>query len=514
MSEEGETSGEDRPEHPADRRRGDLEGLARFVEGVEREEPGAFEIREATDPREFAGLLEDGAPEADRSANEGAEHPGAVGATDADADPMTPADEAPPSILGESGTAREPVPSADNPASADTDETTGGESTGEQSTREPSTGEATDEPVETTAAVAAKPALRVARSRGGSLAPPDDLELIDQVGEVIRKLRSEVGRIVVGQQEVVDELLLALVSGGHAVLEGAPGLAKTLLVNTLASTLSLGSGRIQFTPDLMPTDVTGTTVVQEDPETGERSFVFRKGPVFTNMLLADEINRTPPKTQASLLEGMSEGRVTVAGQRYTLPQPFLVVATQNPIEQEGTYPLPEAQLDRFLLKILVDYPEFDEERIMLERTTGTHRSTVAPVLGGKTILRLQNLVRSLPASDHVQTYATRLVRATRPSEPGPEWVGTLVAWGAGPRAAQSLILAAKARTILEGRFAVTDADIAAVAHSVLRHRVLPSFLAEAEGETPDTLIDRLLVSVPPTRESADYDPVTRRLLRL
>jgi MoxR-like ATPase len=338
--------------------------------------------------------------------------------------------------------------------------------------------------------------------------------LADRLGELAVRLEEEVGRIIVGQDQVVEEMLLALLAGGNAILEGVPGLAKTLLVNTLASALSLQSGRIQFTPDLMPSDVTGTLVMQEAPG-GGRGFAFRRGPIFVNMLLADEINRTPPKTQSALLEGMSEGQVTAGGRRHALPRPFFVLATQNPIEQEGTYPLPEAQLDRFLFKIVIDYPSFEEEWQVIERTTGTHRAALSPAVSREEILALQRLVRSLPASQHIQEYATRLARRSRPSDPrAPAWVRQLVAWGAGPRAAQSLILAAKARTLLDGRFAVTRADVRAVALPVLRHRILPSFQAEGEGLTAGDLVERLLRDTPSFPENPEHDDVTRRILRL
>ena len=340
------------------------------------------------------------------------------------------------------------------------------------------------------------------------------MQQVERMEQTVDELRREIGRVVVGQDLVVDDLLITLLAGGHAILEGVPGLAKTLLINTLASALSLDSGRIQFTPDLMPTDVTGSTVVQEDRSSGARHFVFRRGPIFTNLLLADEINRTPPKTQAALLEGMSEGHVTVAGRRHELARPFLVLATQNPIEQEGTYTLPEAQLDRFLFKILIDYPELDEERDILLRTTGTQTARVRPVVSRDVILQMQYLVRALPTTEHIHRYASRLVRSTRVGEDDvPAWVAEFLAWGAGPRAVQSLILAAKARTLLDGRFCVTRSDIGAVAHPVLRHRILPSFLAEAEGWTTDRIIDRLLAETGAFAERPEYDKVTRRILR-
>ena len=329
-----------------------------------------------------------------------------------------------------------------------------------------------------------------------------------------RELRGEIGRVIVGQQAVVEQLIVALLAGGHVLLEGVPGLAKTLLVDTLGRTLSLGSGRIQFTPDLMPSDVTGTQVIVSDAATQTRSFKFQKGPVFSNLLLADEINRTPPKTQAALLEAMAEQRVTVAGQAHSLPSPFFVMATQNPIEQEGTYSLPEAQLDRFLFKITVDYPSGDEEFRIMKRTTGTVESEPAPVLEREEILGLQRVVRSLPCSTHVLEFATRLVRSSRPEEEAaPDWVRRCIAWGAGPRASQSLVIAGKARALLLGRFAVTREDIRAVALPVLRHRLLPTFPAEAEGLSVDDLVSRLLVDTPSFPDKADYDEPTRRILR-
>jgi MoxR-like ATPase len=347
-------------------------------------------------------------------------------------------------------------------------------------------------------------------------APDQDalLQLTESLGLKAEILRREVGRVIVGQHRVVDELLTALLAEGHCLLEGVPGLAKTLLASTLGSVLSLTSGRIQFTPDLMPTDVTGTQVMGEDPATRERRLEFRRGPVFVNLLLADEINRTPPKTQAALLEAMQEGQVTVGGTRHALEKPFFVIATQNPIEQEGTYRLPEAQLDRFLFKVIVDYPSHDEEARIIERTTGALNSSAAAVLGREEILALQRLVRSLHVSPHVMEYAARLARSSRPAEPdAPGWARELIAWGAGPRAAQALLLGAKARTLLEGRFAVTRADVRAVAFPVLRHRILPSFLAEAQGLSADDLVSRLLVEVPAFAGRRELDPVTRRMLR-
>ena len=343
---------------------------------------------------------------------------------------------------------------------------------------------------------------------GGALALADDFEAR------VAALKQEVGKVIVGQERVIDQILITLLAGGHCVLEGVPGLAKTLLIHTLASTLSLKYGRIQFTPDLMPADVTGTQVIDHEPGTGARHFHFRKGPVFANFLLADEINRTPPKTQAALLEAMAEGQVTVAGQRHELPKPFFVLATQNPIEQEGTYNLPEAQLDRFLFKVFVDYPELDEEELIIRRTTVAREVQLQPVLGRDEILGLQKVVRALHVSTHVMDYAARLVRASRPEEAGgAAWVRQDIAWGAGPRAVQSLLLAAKARTLLGGRFAVTRGDIRDVALPVLRHRIIPSFHAEGEGLTADDIVCRLLLETSPFPEHGSYDGATTRILR-
>ena len=311
------------------------------------------------------------------------------------------------------------------------------------------------------------------------------------------RLREQIGRVIIGQKETVDQILIALFSGGHCLLVGVPGLAKTLLVSTAASILELSFRRIQFTPDLMPSDITGTDVLQDDPETGRRTFQFMQGPLFTNVLLADEINRTPPKTQAALLEAMQERHVTVGSNTYRLPLPFFVLATQNPIEQEGTYPLPEAQLDRFMFNVVVEYPSAAEELRILKQTTGTDRPELTTALTGRQILALQEVVRKVPAAEHVFVYARDLVRATRPTEPdAPAFVRQYVSWGAGPRAGQYLILGAKARAILEGRFHVTTGDVKAIAHPVLRHRVLTTFQADSEGVSTDDIIDMLLKHVP------------------
>jgi MoxR-like ATPase len=309
-------------------------------------------------------------------------------------------------------------------------------------------------------------------------------------------LRRELAKAIIGQDAVVEQLLLALFCRGHCILEGVPGLAKTLLISSLARCMSLSFRRIQFTPDLMPADVTGTEVIQEDRATGKRSLHFVRGPVFANVILADEINRTPPKTQAALLEAMQERQVTVGGQTYPLEEPFIVMATQNPIEQEGTYPLPEAQLDRFMFKVVVEYPTHDEERQIVELTTGRSAEPIAAVLDGASILQLQQIVRQVPCASHVTDYALRLARATRPSDPAaPDFIKQYVGWGAGPRASQFLVLAGKARAILQGRTYVAGEDIEAVARPVLRHRLVLNFSAEADAVNVEQLLDRLLASV-------------------
>ncbi|WP_417382380.1 AAA family ATPase [Gimesia sp.] len=310
-------------------------------------------------------------------------------------------------------------------------------------------------------------------------------------------MRDEIGKVIIGQSEVVDEILISLFSRGHCLLVGVPGLAKTLLVSTIAKILHLSFRRIQFTPDLMPSDITGTDVLQDDPETGHRSFQFMQGPLFTNVLLADEINRTPPKTQAALLEAMQERHVTVGSNTYRLPEPFFVLATQNPIEQEGTYPLPEAQLDRFMFNVVVNYPTAAEELMILKQTTGNQKPELEAALTGRQILALQEVVRKVPVAEHVFVYARDLVRATRPGEAtAPKFVKEYLSWGAGPRAGQFLILGAKARAILEGRFHVSTEDIKSVAHAVLRHRIVTTFQADSKGLAPDDIIDMLIEHVP------------------
>jgi MoxR-like ATPase len=307
------------------------------------------------------------------------------------------------------------------------------------------------------------------------------------------RLIEQIGRVIIGQREVVEQAIIALFAQGHALLIGAPGLGKTLLVRTLGAALDLEARRIQFTPDLMPADITGTDILEEDVLTGRRRFRFNRGPVFTNILLADEINRTPPKTQAALLEAMQERRVTAAGMTHTLPSPFLVLATQNPIELEGTYPLPEAQLDRFMFAIKVDYPSLDEEVSILRDTTSGQEAAVARVLDAEAILRFQQLVRLVPVSKHIARYAADLVRATRPGfADSPAFVNQWVRWGAGPRAGQCLLLAAKAHAVLNGRFTVACADVRAYALPVMRHRIFRNFTAVSDGIQTDEIVTRLL----------------------
>jgi MoxR-like ATPase len=320
-----------------------------------------------------------------------------------------------------------------------------------------------------------------------------------RLAERLAALRREIARVIVGQDEVVDELLTAFLAGGHCLLEGVPGLAKTLMIRTLADAVHLTFRRIQFTPDLMPTDVVGTEILEEEHATGKRFFRFVRGPVFAHIVLADEINRTPPKTQAALLEAMQELSVTYGGTTYPLDRPFFVLATQNPIEQTGTYPLPEAQLDRFLLHVRIGYPSETEELDILRRTTGRELPAVAPVLSGAEILAAQALARDVRVADELLAYTARLVRATRPEQSTLGFVRDWTRWGAGPRAGQSLVLAAKARALLRGRLAVTLDDVRQVAFPVLRHRILVNFRAEAEGVVPDDVTTRLLREVPPPR---------------
>ena len=325
---------------------------------------------------------------------------------------------------------------------------------------------------------------------------PDPSHDVDSLLPRLNELRSALAQAVVGQHEVVEQLLIGLLAGGHCLLEGAPGLGKTLLVRSLGQALELQFRRVQFTPDLMPSDILGTELLEEDHGTGKRAFRFQQGPIFTNLLLADELNRTPPKTQAALLEAMQERTVSYAGTTYTLPSPFFVLATQNPIEQAGTYPLPEAQLDRFLLHVRVDYPTETEERDILAQTTGSHTGVVPKVMDAEAVKALQAAVREVHISPDLLSWITRLVRASRPGDGAPAEVNNWIKWGAGPRAGQSLVLAAKARALLQGRFAATREDVQALAGPVMRHRLLLSFAAEAEHKSADDVIAALLRAVP------------------
>lgn len=335
---------------------------------------------------------------------------------------------------------------------------------------------------------------------------PGDIDEAKKLRTAFDNIRRELGKVIVGQDNVIEELLIALFSKGHCMLEGVPGLAKTLMISTLARTLSLSFSRIQFTPDLMPSDITGTEIIQENRDTGGREFKFLQGPLFSNVILADEINRTPPKTQAALLEAMQERQVTVGRTRHKLDNPFFVLATQNPIEQEGTYPLPEAQQDRFMFKVFVSYPSFQEEFEIAARTTSLATSDLENVLTGQQILDLQNLVRRVPVSDHAIKYTLALVRQTRIGEPGiPKFIGDWLSWGAGPRAVQNLILGAKARALLHGRVHVAIEDIQKLALPVLRHRILTNFTAASEGITPDKVIQRLVDETPAHESELNRD---------
>jgi MoxR-like ATPase len=328
---------------------------------------------------------------------------------------------------------------------------------------------------------------------------------IDKLASARSQLLDQLSKVIVGQHQVIDELLISLFSRGHCLLEGVPGLAKTLMISTLARTMDLSFHRVQFTPDLMPADITGTEVMQENRDTGERERRFLEGPIFANVILADEINRTPPKTQAALLEAMQERQVTVGSTARPMADPFFVLATQNPIEQEGTYPLPEAQQDRFMFKVFVEYPSFEEEFEVARRTTSPDTAEVKAILTAQQIIELQAIVRQVPVSDHIIRYALSLVRQTRVGYPGtPEFIDEWSSWGAGPRAVQFLIMGGKARAILQGNSHVSTDDIAELAKPVLRHRIVVNFAAQSEGVSPDTIIDRLL-EVTPTKE----DELTR-----
>ena len=324
-----------------------------------------------------------------------------------------------------------------------------------------------------------------------------DLVLVEKLVEGHKSIIEQLKKVIIGQNQIIDELLIALFGRGHCIIVGVPGLAKTLLISTLAQILDLKFKRIQFTPDLMPSDITGTEIIEEVPSTGKREYRFIKGPVFANIVLADEINRTPPKTQSALLQAMQEYNVTVAGQTYPLALPFYVLATQNPIEQEGTYPLPEAQLDRFFFQINIDYPSEEEEKKIIFQTTGAYQPELSKVLNSDEILKLQEIVRKTPVSDSVVEYAVKLVRSTRPSDVyAPDYVRQWMSWGAGPRASQTLILGGKARAILNGRYTVSIEDIKALAYPALRHRLVLNFHAEAEGINTNQVISKLLETVP------------------
>jgi MoxR-like ATPase len=339
------------------------------------------------------------------------------------------------------------------------------------------------------APVRAMPAVRPAKSV--------DVETAQMLGEAYQRITEEVGKLIVGQEEVIEQLLIAIFARSHCLLEGVPGLAKTFMVKCLSDALALSFRRVQFTPDLMPADITGTDVIQEDAETGQRGLAFLKGPLFAQMILADEINRSPPKTQAALLEAMQEHSVTIGGRTYTLEEPFFVLATQNPVEQEGTYPLPEAQKDRFMFHVRVGYPNREEEREIIKRTTSAYSAIIDPVLNGEQVIAVQKTVRKIPVPDHVMDFVLDIVRRSRPDDPdasktAKEWI----AWGPGPRACQQMVLGGKVRAVLRGRFHVAMDDIEALAAPVLRHRILPTFNAEAEGIKVDEIIAKIVAETP------------------
>jgi MoxR-like ATPase len=339
-----------------------------------------------------------------------------------------------------------------------------------------------------------------------------DLESMRKLKAAFDSIKSQLNRVIVGQDQVIEELLIALFARGHCMLEGVPGLAKTLMISTLSRCLSLDFSRIQFTPDLMPADITGTDFIEKNPATGTFELLFRPGPLFSNMVLADEINRTPPRTQAALLEAMQERQVSVGRVRHKLSSPFFVLATQNPIEQEGTYPLPEAQQDRFMFKVYVKYPTFKEEFEIARRTTGVQVDEIVPVLTGAQIIEIQNLVRKVPVTDHVIHYCLALVRQTRVGEPGvPKFVRDWLSWGAGPRAVQNLVLGGKARALLYGRSHVTTEDIKALAYPVLRHRILTNFTAASEGINTDTVIKKILASTPEKEGALTSDEAFKKM---
>ena len=326
---------------------------------------------------------------------------------------------------------------------------------------------------------------------------PDDVKLAHRLTSAFEKITAEISKNIVGQTEVIEQIIIAIFARSHCLLEGVPGLAKTYMIKSLSEAMHFSFHRVQFTPDLMPADITGTDVIQEDPTTGRRQLIFLKGPIFAQMILADEINRSPPKTQAALLEAMQEHSVTVGGKTFRLDEPFFVLATQNPVEQEGTYPLPEAQKDRFMFHVKVGYPNRDEEREIIRRTTSAYESRIDPVISGEEVIQIQRIVRKVPVPDHVTDFVLDLVRRSRPEEPDAlPFAKELIAWGPGPRACQQLILGGKVRAILRGRFHVTIDDIQALAYPVLRHRIVPTFNAEAEGVRVDQIIKRILDAVP------------------
>ena len=341
----------------------------------------------------------------------------------------------------------------------------------------------------------------------------EEVAAVERLQKAYHQMKAELGKVIVGQDAVIEELLVALFCRGHALLVGVPGLAKTLMISTLSKTLGLSFNRIQFTPDLMPSDITGTEVIEEDKTSGTRQLRFVRGPVFANVILADEINRTPPKTQAALLEAMQEHQVTAGGKQHRLPQPFFVLATQNPIEQEGTYPLPEAQLDRFMFNIFVGYPTEEEEFQIVRLTTTSRQINLEHVLSGEEVIALQEIVRKVPVADHVIRYALQFARLTRRTEGQvPDFVNEYVAWGAGPRASQYLILAGKARALLKGRYHVSTEDIRQVALPVLRHRIVTNFNAEAEGIKSDTIVKKLIDYIP-RQQYEDLDKTAAKVLR-
>jgi MoxR-like ATPase len=348
--------------------------------------------------------------------------------------------------------------------------------------------------------------LQAHRASEGEQLSSSDLDAATRLTSAFKEIKKQLSRVIVGQDQVIEELMIAMFARGHCMLEGVPGLAKTLMISTLAKCLSLDFSRIQFTPDLMPSDITGTDVIEENRTTGAREFRFLNGPLFANVVLADEINRTPPKTQAALLEAMQERQVTIGRTRHKLGNPFFVLATQNPIEQEGTYPLPEAQQDRFMFKVFVNYPTFDEEFEIARRTTGTTFEEPTAVLSGEQILELQHLVRKVPVTDHVIKYTLALVRQTRITQPGcPKFIKDWLSWGAGPRAVQNLILGAKGRALLYGRQHVSVEDVQAIALPVLRHRILTNFTAASEGVTTDIVVKQILRETPSREGELEKD---------